>query len=285
MEDVRKYIISVDEFNVSKLTYGTPKDIGTTGGRMIPVFNEDGSPIIIQTPEMLAAYPLKDWEGNHNYTLDLSFLGKDDRPNLMTFFNKLSEFDDKLINDGIENGLTWLRKKVASPAVAEMIFTRMVRFARDKNTREITDKYPATFKMKVPYKDNKFLCEAYNNKKELIDLASIDTKGAKITAIVQCLGIWVAGGKYGVSWKALILKVSPKAAITGFLFKDDNDTIKDEVKDDESVDEDLAGEIANKLNVKNKKKTVESSDEEEEEEEEEEDDELEAKPIVGKKKK
>jgi hypothetical protein len=261
-------ILSPDEFDISKITYGEPKDIGTTGFRMV-YMSHNKSPITVQTPEMIGAYSMKDYEGNHNYTLDLSFKGKESRSNLNTFFTKLVELDDKLINDGIKNGLTWIRKPVKSKEVAESLYTKMIRYSKDKTTGEITDKFPPTLKIKVPYKEGKFVCEAYNGNKELIDIGTVETKGARITAIIQCLGIWVAGGKYGVSWKILQMKILPAATIKGYAFKEDTERVKEDDLDVQEEDPDmdeLAHVIKTNLNIDQEKELVESSEEEEEEE-------------------
>lgn len=252
-------IITPDDFDVSKITYGTPRDLGTTGGRMIYI-NYNKGPILLQTPEMSSPYGMKDFEGNKNYTIDLSFKGKESREKLNTFFEKLNELDEKLVNDGMDNSLTWLRKKINSKVVAETIYTKMVKYSKDKNTGEISDKWPPTMKVKIPFKDGKFDCEVYNANKELVDLSTIETKGARVTAIIQCLGIWVAGGKYGISWKAISLKVLPPPTIKGYMFKDDPE---DKVKEDDidEVDEELAGEVAGKLNTK-EDEIIASSDEE-----------------------
>jgi hypothetical protein len=265
-------ILSPGEFDAAQITYGEPKDIGTNGGRSVYI-NFNKMPITIQTPEMIAPYAMKDWEGNHNYTLDLSFKGKESRKVLDTFFNKLTEFDSKLIQDGIKNGLSWLRKPIKSEVVAETIYTKMVRYSKDKNTGEISDKFPPTLKLKVPYKDGKFICETYNGNKELIDIASVETKGARITAIIQCLGIWVAGGKYGVTWKVLQMKVLPAPTIKGYAIKEDTDKVKEEDLDDEDDDEDeLIDEVNKKVS------TLKTDDDVIESSEDEEDDEIEEKP-------
>jgi hypothetical protein len=38
-------------------------------------------------------------------------------------------------------------------------------------------------------------------------------KGARISAIVQCAGVWIAGGKFGCSWKVLWLKITQPQTI------------------------------------------------------------------------
>jgi hypothetical protein len=205
--------------------------------------NLNRAPIVLQTPEMVVPYNVSNWnddgKGPDKYTMDLSFKGKEARENLNTFFEKMSALDKKLIQDGVDNSMTWLKKKYNSVDVVEALYSPMVKFAKDKNTGEITDKYPPTFKLKLPYSKGEFQCEAYDTKrnalnlKELIDNGSM--KGAKVTAIIQCQGIWVAGGKYGCSWKVVQMRVSPPQTIKGYAFKD---TEEDKVNDSD-IDSDI----------------------------------------------
>jgi hypothetical protein len=50
-------------------------------------------------------------------------------------------------------------------------------------------------------------------------------KGAQITALIQCTGVWFAGSKFGLSWKAIQIRVDnlPQSA-RGFTFVDDGDS-------------------------------------------------------------
>jgi hypothetical protein len=242
------------------------------------------SPIVLQTPEMVAPYGVSNWnddgKGPDKYSLDLSFKGKEARENLNTFFEKMVALDKKLVQQGFENSMTWLKKKYSSVDVVEALYTSMVKYAKDKNTGEITDKYPPTFKLKLPYINGAFQCEVYDNKrntvnlKELIDNGSL--KGAKVTAIIQCTGIWVAGGKYGCSWKVLQMKVSPPAAIKGYAFKEvEDDKVED--SDIESDDEDSAKELSDEV----ENLTVNDDDDEDDDIIESSDDELDA-PVAKK---
>jgi hypothetical protein len=170
--------------------------------------------------------------------------------------------------------MTWLKKKYNSVDVVEALYTPMVKYAKDKTTGEITDKYPPTFKLKIPFVNSAFQCEVYDNKRKTVDLKQlIDTgafKGAKVTAIIQCLGIWVAGGKYGCSWKVLQMRVSPPQTIKGYAFKDlEDDKVDDsDIEDDDSVNGNEilnhATEEINKLDVNDDsdEELIESSEDE-----------------------
>ena len=269
-------IILPSNLDVSSVTYSAPRNLDF-GGRSI-YMSLNRSPIVLQTPEMIAPYGVSNWnddgKGPDKYSLDLSFKGKEGRPNLNTFFEKMVELDKKLIQDGVDNSMTWLKKKYNSVDVVEALYTPMVKYAKDKTTGEITDKYPPVFKLKIPFVNSAFQCEVYDNKRKSVDLKQlIDTgafKGAKVTAIIQCLGIWVAGGKYGCSWKVLQMRVSPAQTIQGYAFKElEDDKVDDsDIEDDDSVsgNEILnhATEQINQLNVddESEEELIESSEDE-----------------------
>ncbi len=45
----------------------------------------------------------------------------------------------------------------------------MLKCAKDRHTGDVTDKYPPTIKLTLPYKNDEFQCLVYDDKKELID--------------------------------------------------------------------------------------------------------------------
>lgn len=228
-------IILPENFDVSAVHYGVPRT-NENGGKSI-YLSLNRTPIVIQTPEMFAPFGKQEWsndKGVTKYTLDLSFKGMENRESLQTFFDKMSALDDKLIEDGVTNSFDWLKRKGASKEVVQALYTRLVRHPIDKTTGEIVTKYPPTFKLTLPWKDGAFQCEVYDSKKNQVDLNSIETKGARVTAIIQCLGIWVAAGKYGCTWKVLQMKIAPPQAIKGYAFKEvKNDFVVEDDDDDE----------------------------------------------------
>jgi hypothetical protein len=230
------------------------------------------SPIVLQTPEMVAPYGVSNWNDN-KHTLDLSFKGKETRENLNTFFEKMVALDKKLVQDGLQNSMTWLKKTYKTVDAVEALYTPMVKYAKDKNTGEVTDKYPPTFKLKIPFSNNAFQCQVYDTKRQAIDIKQlIDTgafKGAKVTAIIQCLGIWVAGGKFGCSWKVLQMRVSPPQTIKGYAFKELEDDKADDSDIEDDDDDKKANEIVDNateeigsLNVNDEDDLIESSEDE-----------------------
>lgn len=219
----------------SKISYGIPKSLDN-GGKVIYMYF-DKKPFIIQTPEMIAPFGLSRWSAdnstNEKISIDLSFKEKNNRPSLKAFYEMLSIIDKKMIQDGLENSMAWFKKKITTEAVVDALYTPLVKNPKDKDTGEITDKYPPTFRLALPYRDGVFQCKVFKDKDE-VDIESLEIKGAKVTAIMQCVGIWVAGGKFGCSWKALQVRVIPNEGLNSYAFQDENII---ESEDDEDYDE------------------------------------------------
>lgn len=221
-------------FDISQVQFGNPR-VSDNGRKSIYV-NYNKAPIILQTPAMIAPFGIQRWEGDtgNKYTLELSFRGMEEREGLKTFFDKINEFSDYLVDAGTKNQFEWLKKKGCTKDTIKELFTPQIRYATDRNTGEINTKYPPTFKLSIPFVNGSFDCDVFDNKKNPIDLSNIDTKGAKITAIIQCNGIWVAAGNFGCTWKVKVLKVVPVQKISGYAFLDvPEDEVEVEAHDDE----------------------------------------------------
>lgn len=236
------------QVDVSRLTFGTPKALDN-GGKSIYVGYE-GQPLFIQTPEMGAPFGMSKWGADKGdkvadkCTLELSFKGRETNKSMAAFYDKLNDMDKHFIQAAMENSTAWLKKKYNTTEVVEALYTHMVKHAKDKETGEITDKYPPNFRITIPQKDGKITCPVYNKSKEQIDISDIE-KGSKVTAIIQCLGIWVAGGKFGCSWKVVQLLVVPPASFKGFAFMDVEGDGAAKSEDNSDLDEcaDNAGDI------------------------------------------
>jgi hypothetical protein len=259
-----------NDFALTKLKCGNLR-ILDNGGKIVYISYDNG-PLIMQTPEMVAPFGISQWDndkGGKKSTLDLSFKGKESRPNLERFYENLEALDKKIVSEAFENSPSWFKKKTSEEVLKEL-YTPILRHAKDKNTGEITNKYPSTFKATLPEKDGKFTFEVYNQKRELVDLNSMELKGAKVTAMIQCLGIWIAGTKFGVSWKILQMRVVPVKKLEGYCFKELDDKVDDEDLKEEENDDDEVMDHA-----------VAKSDDENVVESDEEDDDLEVKtPVV-----
>jgi hypothetical protein len=220
-------IILPKEFDVSRVTFSDVKVLDN-GGKIVYV-SYDSAPLVIQTPTMTAPFGMSVWDNDGKaaakYSLDLSFKNMDASPKLQKFYEMLEQLDNKLVNDGFLNQATWFKgKKYGSREILEALFTPMIKYAKDRDTGERTDKYPPTMKIGIPCRDGRFSCDIFDDKKRTIDLNAIETKGAAVTAIIQCTGLWFAGGKFGASWRLVQAKiVANSMSFDTYAFRGDGD--------------------------------------------------------------
>ena len=153
-------------------------------------------------------------------------------------------------------------------------FTPTIKYPKDKETGEIIDKYPPTYRVKLKKNSNgAFCCECYDHAtKEDLSIEAImpKMKGSKITTIANCSGVWLAGGKFGISWNASQLLVAQNTGIKKFAFRDleDDENVSPE-KNDNNNDE-ITTEITNDVDTSDDEEVVEEAEEEIIEETEEE---------------
>lgn len=225
-------VILPRDFDPSLVSFSEPRQL-ESGGRSI-FLSYDGQPFSVQTPEMNAPFGMSNYKdraggvGPDKYTLDLSFKGIAERPNIRAFFTMLETIDRMMIEYGLANSQTLFKKRHTSADVVAALYTPAIKFSKDRNTGEVNDRYPPTFKMALPQKDGNFLCESYDARRNRIDLPDVDTKGSSVTAITRCVAIWVINGKFGVTWKALQLRVTPSSSLRGYAFREtDEDKVPD----------------------------------------------------------
>lgn len=200
--------------DVSKFKYSEVKTL--SNGSKTVYINYGGDKLTLQTPIMSLPYGIGDWNGKEDkkkdegkkYDLHLSFRGWDENPKLKVLLDKMKDIENKLKEDAFNNRLTWFRDDYdGSKALVDRLFTPIVKYDKDKDTGKVVGKYPPTLKVKLPY-DNKvddFTFECTDMDGNDIDFKSVMTKlkGAKARLIIQLSGVWMAGGKYGVTWKVL----------------------------------------------------------------------------------
>jgi hypothetical protein len=161
----------------------------------------------------------------------------------------MTRFDEKLINDAYKNSKKWFSGKSLSKEALEQLYTPMVKYSIDSNTGERSDIYPPGFSFKVVKRNGSSLCKFYNEQRELINTNNHDEPGytqiedilkknTTMTILLQCNGLWFAGGKFGCTWKAIQIKSNKLETLDNYAFRDSNDSDMDEVICSDSDKED-----------------------------------------------
>ena len=289
------------QFNVDKIKYSEMK-VMKSGAKSIYV-NYQGAKINIQTPLLNIPYGVNDnmqfikddpkrKDETQKYDITVSFKGIDENPKIKLFHDKLIELENKILEDAFTNRVAWFKNNFdGNKGTVSNMFSRIIRRDKDKETGMFADKYPPTFKAKIPYdsSEDKFDFDSYdmdNNEIDFKDYVS-NLKGGKAQFIIQLNGIWFSAGMFGCSWKIVSAKFQKvnSSKIT-FVKDSDDDNVEEDDEDDIEVDTEVISKSVQKPQVaasattvsktpvvSSKKEEEEDEDNDEEEEDEEEDDE------------
>lgn len=208
-----------EEFNPELIEFRPPKVLDH-GGKIIGI-SYKGKPLHLQLPEMVCPYGTNVFEAPDGsappkYSLDFSFRGEEDDERIAQFHSQLERLEEVLVERAVENSMAWFKKR-QSKEVIEAFFTPILKRSKDKETGEPDGRYPDTFKVKLNVRNDEFECKAFDTDNTLLDepLDTLITKGTRATALVQPSFIWFAGGKFGMTTKAVQMRVKVPARIGG----------------------------------------------------------------------
>lgn len=209
---------ATDDLSTS-INLGTPK-VNASGGKNIPIFNKLArNGLKVETPMMLT------WGINENqfdgsdkksYDMSLQFPSAEYlREDTSAFLENMKKMNDYIKDQACINSKAWFGK-VQSAEVVDAFWTPLLRYPKDKTTGEPDHSKSPTLRVKIPFWDGQFKCEIYNVHRELIfpkanvSILDVVPKGSEVKVMLQCGGIWFAGGKFGVTWKPYQMIVKPK---------------------------------------------------------------------------
>ena len=214
------------EVNINKIEYSDIKPMGNSGGRQIYINYDGNLGMNIITPKMRLPFGISKFEGDTSvkYSIDMSFDNMEENEKNKEFYDLIQSVDEKIIADAQKktNCLAWLRKKTVSEDVVKTLYTPSIKRSKDKETGEFNDKFPPTFKAKVPFYNDSFQLEAYNYDKTKIEnnFAEMVNKGQYVSALIKPRQLWFSGGKFGLSWSVVQIKLYKPRNLIGYAFRD-----------------------------------------------------------------
>ena len=267
-------VLLAKNFNVDKLKYSELK-VMKSGAKSVYI-NYNGNKVNLQTPVLNIPYGINDnmqfikkdenrKDEERKYDITVSFKGMDENPKIKQFHDKMKELEQKIIDDAFANRLAWFKNNFSgNKDVVSNMFTPIVKHDKDKQTGEYANKYPPTFKAKIPFNslENKFEFDCYDMDNNEINFNDILTnlKGGKAQFIIQLNGIWFSAGMFGCSWKIVSSKFQQinTSKLTFVADSDDemNNGVDEDDEDDISVDNDVIAKISQKQSVVADKKTL-----------------------------
>ena len=236
-------ISSPSDVTGSKIEFGPVKMLDS-GGKTVNLRYE-GRNLMLETPSLNVPYGVNvfDKAGPPKFSVDLSLRGVDDDDKVKALQTFLEEFDERMLDAGVENAGKWFKMSNPNREVIKAFYTPLLKYSRDPQGN--LKPYPPTVKVNLRRKKDAtastsscFETAFYNptakDAKGVITAFPGDTpiegvlaKRSQVTAIIQCTGIWFAGGKFGTTWKAVQMRVdSQPEQIRGPAFKSDAPDIR-----------------------------------------------------------
>lgn len=224
------YLKGITPEAFSKVKYNQPR-INKVGGKSISLTNPantNDKQLNVLTPMMLTWGVNENTDeatGKKSYDMSLQFPSEDYATDETTaFLENLKFLEEKIKNDAIENSKDWLNKTKVSSEVIDALWTPMLKYPKDKNTGELDYSRSPTLRIKLPYWDNNFNIELYDvartkifpdESNDSLMPSEVISKGSKVALIIQCGGIWIANGRFGVTWKLIQGVIQMKKSIQG----------------------------------------------------------------------
>ncbi len=231
--NMSKVIVSVKKFNTDNITFSAPRQLDSGGKSIYMNYSYDANTrknITVQIGSLALPFGLnvydKNGPENIKYSMNLSLRGYDDNEKVKAIYEMFNTLDEFMIDQGVANSKLWFKGQKSREAVQDF-YTPIVQWAKDADGNKKT--YPPTLKVQLRQKKEAaaFDLELYDeNGNEINDtpLKEVLVKGAQVTCLIQCTGVWFAGSKYGLSWKAVQIRVDKiPESIRGYSIRDEDD--------------------------------------------------------------
>ena len=221
-------IVSGATFNASTDYVYTKPKLNANNGKMIGILNKQNmKSLYLSTPLMLTwgvnEYT-DDKTGKKTFDMALQFPNQEyNNPECAAFLKNMQELEKRIKDDAITNCKEWLNKPKMVAEAVEALWTPMLKYPRDKATEEPDHTRAPSLKVKIPYWDEVFKnVELYNEASVQVfpnddnnSIGDFIVKGTNVATLIQCGGIWVANGKFGVTWKLFQAVVKPRTTLSG----------------------------------------------------------------------
>jgi len=222
-------IVSGVEFNPSTDSTFTKAKINSNGRKQVGILNGKTMKSLYMSTPLMLTWGVNEYsdDNKNSYDMALQFPRDEyDNENCAQFLKNMQAFETKIKQAAIENSRDWLNKSKLTPDAVDALWSPMLKYPKDKETGDSDYSRPPTLKVKIPYWEGEFKnVEIYNENREPLypntsdeepkSIQDLIVKGSNIATIIQCGGIWVANGKFGVTWKLFQAVVKPRASLVG----------------------------------------------------------------------
>ena len=198
--------VAPSAFKTSNVTFSAVKML-ESGGKQA-YLNYNGGPLLMQVGSLETPFGMSVFDKVQppKYSVELNLRGYDDAatsPGVAAIYDALARLDEFMVEQGVKNSKAWFKKDTVSKELISELYTPSMRFAKDSSGAR--KPYPPTMKIQLRKRDGKFDVDIYDaalNSMKGTPIEDILVKRAQLTVLMKCTGVWFAGGKFGLSWKA-----------------------------------------------------------------------------------
>ena len=207
--NMSKPICTPAQFSPENMIY-TKVKVNSVGGKSIGIINPGTKrQLMISTPLMMN-WGVNVYENNNgpSYSLSLQFPREDFKTDKTDdFLNMLKNMEQQILQDAVKNSREWFGK-TTSKEVIDAFWNPMLKYPKNQETGDPDYDRSPTLKVKLPTWEGEYKFEVFDTNNDVLipndDGRSPDAiiqKASQIACILQCGGIWMANGNFGVSWK------------------------------------------------------------------------------------
>lgn len=227
-------IITYNTFDISQVQISDPKQ-NKHGGSVAQV-SVGGAPLRLTFPPMRTPFGIgpgknkegqitKDEHGNMQFSLALAL--EETRENVPQFLKVMRELEDKMARTSSEKSIKWWGEETPYE-IAKRLCNPIVKFAKDKETKQIKKEYAPNIQLKCSQKrvsgqglfspEFDFPLDVKNGRsKERVSLTidnytTLVPAQAIVTGIMECTGVWIANGKASMTFRVKYLLVKPSSS-------------------------------------------------------------------------
>ena len=235
-------IVYPSTFNTKSITISAPRMLQS--GAKQAYLNYEGGRLVMQSAVAMSipfGINCADKFGPPEYSVDLSFRGQDQRPEIKEFMNVIQQIDNAMIAEGVKNSKAWFKADLKEDVV-KAFYTPSLKYSKDKDGNVLS--YPPNIKLKLRKTNGEFDAKFYDIKGTQykdVPVEELLAKGVQVTAIMECGGVWFAGSKFGLTWRAkqiAVHKLPEKIADFAFKGLGSAPAPADEEEEEEEIDDD-----------------------------------------------
>jgi hypothetical protein len=225
----KKIVLDVNEWDPNAIIYGAPK-VSDKGAKSIMVTSKQTNRMLHITTPLMMTFGISDYvdattgQGDGRYSISLIFPNDEYRTEMTdTFLEKLKAFENQILDDAVKNSEKWFGKKMTRE-ICEYSYFPLLKYSKNKETKETDYNRPPTLRAKVPNYGGKWSVEIYDTSSRLIfpceneNITPIELvpKLSQVATGLQCTGIWLTSKAWGLTFKMFQCVVKRREVVSAF---------------------------------------------------------------------